>query len=227
MYRMQSFACIRFVCIIFSFIAGGNHCALAQLIVNSSCPLVSVERNFSLKAVRFCKKKYYNNCRNINIIIWNQYSGVWHEIESYPSQVEEFDICVSLNYTQASEDLLQVVSTWFNTRYYALTFITLTFFTFLWLYQQTYNSSRKYESVQGSARLVNPRLGARLQISYSNNIDSNRIVTTEGNYLVLETDYTNYAIIYFCVPGVRNDSARKSCTTVLLKRMYNYRSWIF
>ena len=45
-----------------------------------------------------------------------KYSGVWFEIESYPSLIDEFDICVSLNYTVIADDALQVVSSWFNSR---------------------------------------------------------------------------------------------------------------
>jgi lipocalin len=49
----------------------------------------------------------------------HKYSGVWFEIESYPDMINEFDICVSLSYLVQTDGVLQVVSSWFNTRYFS------------------------------------------------------------------------------------------------------------
>lgn len=71
------------------------------------------------------------------------------------------------------------------------------------IYPFSFVSSLSYDAVEGSATLVDPsKREARLAVTFPGNRFS-RPPPPEGNYLVLDTDYTGYAIVWSCesLPG--------------------------
>lgn len=155
-YRGTS-AFSRFVCLLILSVT--KQSVKTQVAFDAVCPDVNVVQNFDAQ----------------------KYSGVWFEIESYPGMIDEFDICVSLNYTMQTDGNLQVSSSWFNT------------------------SSKVHESIQGSVRLINPSLGAKLLVTFPTSPVS-QSMSTDGNFWLLETDYVNYSIVFLCLPVGSNIS---------------------
>ncbi len=70
------------------------------------------------------------------------------------------------------------------------------------------SSSKANENIQGTARVINPELGAKLLVTFSSSAIDPSILTI-GNFWVLETDYLNYAVVFLCVPVDQNGSLRK------------------
>jgi hypothetical protein len=68
-------------------------------------------------------------------------------------------------------------------------------------------SSKEHESIQGSARFVNPGLGAKLLVTYPTSFVTESM-STDGNFWIIETDYKNYAIVFLCLPIGPNISFR-------------------
>jgi hypothetical protein len=59
-------------------------------------------------------------------------------------------------------------------------------------------SSKSFNMVDGTARLIEPPKGqAKLGVVFPSNSFS-RPVPADGNYWVLDTDYTNYSIVWSC-----------------------------
>lgn len=77
------------------------------------------------------------------------------------------------------------------------------------------SSSQRHESVQGTARVIKPELGAKLSVTFASSpfIEASE---TEGNFWILETDYSNYAIVFLCLPDGQNASLRKFKSFVFL-----------
>lgn len=69
-------------------------------------------------------------------------------------------------------------------------------------------SSKVHESIQGSVRLINPSLGAKLLVTFPTSPVS-QSMSTDGNFWLLETDYVNYSIVFLCLPVGSNISFRK------------------
>ena len=92
------------------------HNSEAQIAFDVPCPDVHVVRDFDVQKVgKLCilfeTFMVFRQCH-----YFLKYSGIWFEIVSYPSIIDEFDICVSMHYTVQADGSLQVVSSWFNTR---------------------------------------------------------------------------------------------------------------
>lgn len=88
----------------------------AQIALKTSCPRVNVVQDFNIQKVQIKIHFYFFNLSRFLRFPVLKYSGVWFEIESYPSIIDQFDVCLSLNYTVQSSETLTVVSSWFNTR---------------------------------------------------------------------------------------------------------------
>lgn len=131
--------------------------------------------------------------------------------------IDEFDVCVSLNYTMQTDGNLQVISSWFNTRY-LFSFLSE---KFLMIYSYGIVSSNAHESIQGSVRLISPSLGAKLLVTFLSS-SVTQSMSTDGNFWLLETDYVNYAIVFLCLPVGLNLSFRKLLVYVIVTRRSYY-----
>ncbi|EFX82011.1 hypothetical protein DAPPUDRAFT_302799 [Daphnia pulex] len=104
----------------------------------------------------------------------HRYLGLWYEIESYPAVFSSFASCVTANYSLLADGNVRVINRSFNT------------------------SSKSFNMVDGIARLIEPPKGqAKLGVVFPSNSFS-RPVPADGNYWVLDTDYTNYSIVWSC-----------------------------
>ncbi|XP_046632632.1 apolipoprotein D-like isoform X2 [Daphnia pulicaria] len=104
----------------------------------------------------------------------HRYLGLWYEIESYPAVFSSFASCVTANYSLLADGNVRVINRSFNT------------------------SSKSFNMVDGTARLIEPPKGqAKLGVVFPSNSFS-RPVPADGNYWVLDTDYTNYSIVWSC-----------------------------
>ncbi|XP_041970035.1 uncharacterized protein LOC121726651 [Aricia agestis] len=105
-----------------------------------------------------------------------RYMGIWHDIESYPSEFQE-GACNNAEY-----ELRDGVVDVYNTQVI----------------------EQQLDTIRGVARLASTDGSAKLVVSFP--IEGTN-QTTETNYWVLDTDYSNYALVYSCA-NINEDERR-------------------
>jgi len=119
---------------------------------------------------------FFNSCAGIENFETSKYLGVWYE---YANTFEVFQIgskCVRATYTQDGDKVgvkNEQLNKWFGF----------------------------YNSVEGSARPADPNNTsvAELKVSFDNiPFQTESVGKVAPNYVVVDTDYTSFAIVYSC-----------------------------
>ncbi|KAH9515078.1 hypothetical protein Btru_019143 [Bulinus truncatus] len=108
----------------------------------------------------------------------NQYMGKWYTSESFPAPFQAGMSCITAEYSLNSNGTVRVK----NTGVREVKFFGKTIF-------------RSNSSIVGEAKIMNSSQPAGLHVQFPGQPDFDK---NKPNYLVLDTDYTNYSLVYSC-----------------------------